>query len=108
MVKNEIAEGPRWRCTGQTFADPSARRGGPTTEILVFRGISAYRGRKGFLLSRQRNDDLMPSRWWRRAAATMVYVNLTYRRLPRPAKAVLWLVPVVLARILGVTSLPWP
>ena len=38
---------------------------------------------------------------WRHLAATMADVNLTYRRLPAPIKALIWLVPAFAAHALG-------
>lgn len=54
-------------------------------------------------------DNVEPSERWRRTAATMAYVDVTYSRLPRPGKAalwslvaVLWLLVMYLAHLLGV------
>jgi hypothetical protein len=44
---------------------------------------------------------------WRYVAATMAHVSCAYRRLPAPVKAVIWLVPAALARVLGLPDPPW-
>jgi hypothetical protein len=37
----------------------------------------------------------------------MGYVQLTYRRLPGPVKALLWIAPMALAWLAGVSWPPW-
>jgi hypothetical protein len=44
---------------------------------------------------------------WRRLAATMADVNLTYRRLPGPIRALIWLVPAFVAHGLGLPLWRW-
>jgi hypothetical protein len=48
-----------------------------------------------------------PGARWRRLAVTMLYVDLAYRRLPRPARVALWLPVLWAAQALGVRLLPW-
>jgi hypothetical protein len=43
-----------------------------------------------------------------RRLTTTIYVNLAYRRLPTPAKAVVWLPVLYVARLLGISFPPWP
>jgi len=44
---------------------------------------------------------------WRYVAASMAHVNCAYRRLPAPARALIWLVPAALARVLGLHDPRW-
>jgi hypothetical protein len=44
-----------------------------------------------------------PSWRWRRASATMAYVDVTYRLAPRPVKLIAWAVAMAAARRLGLT-----
>lgn len=86
----------------ETATDPAAPR------VLIGnrreRSRSAGPARGPFYNGRMKRD-LQPqdSDRWRRLAATMRDVDVAYRLLPTPIKALLWLVPLYLAERLGVT-----